>query len=52
MERHFTATGFVSHDGRTALHWHRFGLWLPPGGHVEPNEDPIEAVRTAERDGA
>ena len=44
MERHFTATGFVSHDGRTALHWHRFGLWLPPGGHVEPNEDPVEAV--------
>ena len=45
MERHFTATAFVSHDGRTALHWHRFGLWLPPGGHLEPNEDPVEAVR-------
>jgi 8-oxo-dGTP pyrophosphatase MutT (NUDIX family) len=44
MERHFTATGFVSHDGRTALHWHHLGRWLPPGGHVEPNEDPVEAV--------
>lgn len=44
MERHFTVTGFVSHEGRTALHWHRLGLWLPPGGHIEENEDPIEAV--------
>lgn len=44
MERHFTVSGFLSHEGRTALHWHRLGLWLPPGGHVLPNEDPIEAV--------
>ena len=44
MERHFTVSGFVSHEGRTALHWHRFGLWLPPGGHIEDNEDPIEAM--------
>lgn len=45
MERHFTVSGFVSQDGRTALHWHRLGLWLPPGGHIEANEDPIQAVR-------
>lgn len=33
------------HEGRTALHWHRkLGMWLPAGGHVEPNEDPVEAV--------
>ena len=44
MERHFTVSGFLSHGGRTALHWHRIGLWLPPGGHIEDNEDPIEAV--------
>ena len=44
MERHFTVSGFLSHDGRTALHWHHLGLWLPPGGHIEPNEDPIQAV--------
>lgn len=44
MERHFTVSGFLSHDGRTALHWHRLGLWLPPGGHIQPNEDPIQAV--------
>jgi 8-oxo-dGTP pyrophosphatase MutT (NUDIX family) len=44
MERHFTVSGFVSHDGKTALHWHRLGLWLPPGGHIEADEDPVEAV--------
>lgn len=44
MRRHFTVTGFLSHDGRTALHWHRLNAWLPPGGHIEPDEDPIEAV--------
>lgn len=43
--RHFTVTAFVSTAGRTLLHWHRkVGLWLPPGGHVEPNETPVEAV--------
>lgn len=45
MERHFTVTGFLSHRGHTALHWHRLGMWLPPGGHIEPNEDPAQAVR-------
>ncbi len=45
MERHFTVSGFVSQRGETALHWHRLGMWLPPGGHIEPDEDPIEAVR-------
>ena len=31
--------------GATLLHWHRkVGLWLPPGGHIEPGEDPIEAA--------
>jgi 8-oxo-dGTP pyrophosphatase MutT (NUDIX family) len=44
VERHFTVSGFVTHQGRTALHWHRLGLWLPPGGHIEPNEDPVQAV--------
>ena len=44
MQRHFTVTGFLSHEGRTALHWHRLQTWLPPGGHIEADEDPIEAV--------
>ena len=45
MDRHYTVSGFVVHEGRTALHWHRkLDMWLPAGGHVEPNEDPVEAV--------
>ena len=43
--RHFTATGFVIHDGHVALHWHsKVKAWLPPGGHIEINEDPVQAV--------
>jgi 8-oxo-dGTP pyrophosphatase MutT (NUDIX family) len=45
MERHLTVSGFVVHDGRVALHWHRkIGAWLPAGGHIEPGEDPVEAT--------
>jgi len=45
MIRHFTVSGFVVDGNRTALHWHRQARkWLPPGGHVEPNEDPVQAV--------
>ena len=43
--RHFTATGFVVHDGHVALHWHpKVQEWLPPGGHIDENEDPVQAV--------
>lgn len=43
--RHFTATGFVVYENATLLHWHRkVKMWLPPGGHIEPNEDPVQAV--------
>ena len=45
MERHITVSGFVVHEGRVALHWHRkIGMWLPAGGHIEPGEDPVQAV--------
>ncbi len=43
--RHFTATAFVVRGEATVLHWHRrLGQWMPPGGHVEPNEDPATAA--------
>ena len=43
--RHFTATAYVVHDGHVALHWHpKVKAWLPPGGHIEENEDPVQAV--------
>ena len=45
MKRHLTATAFVVKDGRTLLHWHkRLQQWLPPGGHMEPNEDPVQSA--------
>jgi 8-oxo-dGTP pyrophosphatase MutT (NUDIX family) len=45
MDRHLTVSGFVVHEGRVALHWHRkIGAWLPAGGHIEPGEDPVEAT--------
>jgi 8-oxo-dGTP pyrophosphatase MutT (NUDIX family) len=45
MIRHFTATGFVVEGGRTILLWHqRLQQWMPPGGHIDPNEDPVQAV--------
>ena len=45
MRRHFTATGFVVDGSRTLLHWHkRLEQWMPPGGHIELNEDPVQAV--------
>ena len=43
--RHFTATGFVVDSNAILLHWHPKVLaWLPPGGHIENNEDPVEAI--------
>ncbi len=45
IRRHFTVTGFVIEDGKVLLHWHpKVEMWLPPGGHIEANEDPVEAV--------
>ena len=44
-KRHFTATAFLVCGDSILLHWHNKVLeWLPPGGHIEENEDPLEAV--------
>lgn len=47
ITRDFTATTFVVSAGRTLLLLHRkLAKWLPPGGHIEPNELPhIAALR-------
>jgi 8-oxo-dGTP diphosphatase len=43
--RHMTATGFLVWQERVLLHWHRKNrLWLPFGGHIEANEDPVQTV--------
>ncbi len=45
MDRHFTATIYLLHQGKVLLHFHeKIRRWLPPGGHVEPNETPPEAA--------
>lgn len=42
---HFTVAVFVVEHGHVLLHLHRrTGLWLPPGGHIEPGELPDEAA--------
>ena len=45
MIRHFTVSGFVVERDGVYLHWHpKIALWLPPGGHIDPDEDPVQAV--------
>lgn len=46
MERQFTATVYIVDGERTLLIFHRkLKKWLPPGGHLEPNEIPSEGAR-------
>lgn len=45
VTRDFTVAVFVVSERRVLLHLHRkLGIWLPPGGHIEPNELPDEAA--------
>ncbi len=45
QSRDFTVAVFVVHDNRVLLHFHeKLNRWLPPGGHIEPNELPDEAA--------
>jgi len=47
LKKHFTATAFiVDSKSRTLLLWHkRLQRWMPPGGHIDPDETPQEAAR-------
>jgi 8-oxo-dGTP pyrophosphatase MutT (NUDIX family) len=43
--RHLVATGYIVRDGKTLLLWHKkLGMWLPPGGHLDTDELPHEAL--------
>lgn len=45
MIRHFTSTGIVAIRGASLVHWHeKVQAWLAPGGHIESNEDPVQAT--------
>ncbi len=41
----FTASAYIVFEGKVLLHMHKkLHLWLPPGGHIELDEDPNETV--------
>lgn len=44
--RHYTASAVVLDDSDRVLlvHHNKIGLWLYPGGHIDPNEDPAQAA--------
>jgi 8-oxo-dGTP pyrophosphatase MutT (NUDIX family) len=45
LTRDFTVAVFVVWQAQVLLHKHRkLGKWLPPGGHIDPNELPDEAA--------
>lgn len=45
ITRDFTVATFVIHQAKVLLLWHKkLQMWLPPGGHIEPNELPDEAA--------
>jgi len=46
MERQFTATAYIIDEDKVLLLKHKkLGMWLPPGGHIEPGETPVEAAK-------
>lgn len=45
MKRHFTTTVYIIENDKVLLIQHRkIKKWLPPGGHLEPDEIPSEAA--------
>jgi ADP-ribose pyrophosphatase YjhB (NUDIX family) len=51
MERQFTAGVYIIEDQRVLLIYHcKYKKWLPPGGHMAPNETPPEAARREARE--
>ena len=48
---HFTASGFVASPngaGVLLIHHHKIGRWLQPGGHIEPEDETVEAAARRE----
>jgi 8-oxo-dGTP pyrophosphatase MutT (NUDIX family) len=44
-DRDFVAGAFIVEDGKVLFLKHKkYGIWLQPGGHVEPSETPDEAA--------
>lgn len=50
-DRDFTASAFVIDDQQILLINHaKLGVWLQPGGHIEPQETPIETAKRETRE--
>ncbi len=53
MLRHYTVSAIALHNDRVLLIQHRkSGTVLPPGGHIDPGEDPVHALRREVREGS
>lgn len=52
MKREYTATVYIVQEEQTLLIFHKkHRKWLPPGGHVEPDELPhLAAIREAKEE--
>ena len=52
MQRDICVTSYILHEDKVLLLYHnKLSKWLPPGGHVDPNETPQEAaVREAKEE--
>src|ERR1700722_18560265 len=48
----FTVSIYIVFEDKVLLHVHKkLGLWLPPGGHIELDEDPnVAALREAKEE--
>ncbi|MCG3218490.1 MAG: NUDIX domain-containing protein [Candidatus Heimdallarchaeota archaeon] len=45
MDRDFTIAAYIVKDSKVLLIHHRkLNMWLPPGGHIDPNELPDDTV--------
>ena len=50
-DHHLTASAFVVSERGVILHRHRrLGIWVQPGGHVDPDETPESAARRETRE--
>ncbi|MBW2987959.1 nucleoside triphosphate hydrolase [Candidatus Woesearchaeota archaeon] len=46
MKTDLVVAGYLIHRNKVLLIKHKkIGKWLPPGGHIEPNETPDEALK-------